>query len=364
VPITAAVYGEDVPLSVAVSRRAWTARPLVTRRRLQVGLGCLWLIDAGLQFQPYMYQTGSNGFFGPVSQNTMGPPNLLTDVIRWAVELMVSHQVLFNTAIGVVQLAIGLGLLVRRTVRPALALSLIWALGVWWIGEAFGSMIFPQASMLIGAPGPALPYALLSVLLWPRRADDGPAVADGGLLGRSGAIATWAVVWCGTALLELEHANWAPQAISAIISGSDDGEPGPIAGMDHAVGHAAAGHGTALAFAILMVAFSTGWLALRPESRRWALVLGVVVSIAFWVVGQNFGTVLTGQATDPSLGPPMVLFALALWPRDPRPPEVAIPSSAGAETDSDQAALGVPPTRAGDEEHPVTHRSARTVRSN
>jgi hypothetical protein len=41
--------------------------------------------------------------------------------------------------------------------------------------------------------------------------------------------------------------------------------------------------------------------------------------VAIWVLGENFGGVLTGQGTDPSTGLVLVLLAAAFWPRHRRP---------------------------------------------
>ena len=83
----------------------------------------------------------------------------------------------YNTLFALVQVAIGLGLLYRRTVKPALAVSFVWALVVWWFGEAFG-MLFMQRwrSPLTGAPGAVLLYGLIGLIVWPNG-------RPGGLLG-------------------------------------------------------------------------------------------------------------------------------------------------------------------------------------
>ncbi len=282
----------------------------------------MWLLDGALQFQPYMYEKGSKGFFGPLSQNTMGRPNFITDAIRTLVATGVAHQVLFNVTIGLVQLAIGACLLYGRTTRIALAASAIWAAGVWVGGEALGQMIFPQASMLTGAPGAALVYLVVSLVLWPVRDGEAPGEAGGpgeaGLLGAAGARAAWAVIWCGSALLELESGNFAPRGVSAQLAYSARGEPGAVAWIDKTSAHLAAGHGTIIAFSMLLVELFAGWGIVRAPTRRAALATGIAASLVYWVVGQNFGLMLTGQATDPNLGPVMILFALCLWPRTRR----------------------------------------------
>lgn len=288
---------------------------LLTRRRLQVALGLLWILDGALQFQPYMYQRGSNGFMGPVTQNTMGAPNLITDLIRVFVTFGVGHQILFNVGIGLVQLAIGAGLLWRPTVKAALATSVAWGIGVWVIGEALGQMIFPQASMLTGAPGAALIYSAVSLALWPKRPDRGTTVAEAGLLGDLGTRLVWAVMWCGTALLELQAGNYAPNAISAQLTNGADGQPAALGGIDHFFAHLFTGRGTAVAGGLLVAQFVVGWTIVPLGPRRGVLWFAIILSLFYWVVGQDLGSLLTGQATDPNLGPPMVLFALSLWPR-------------------------------------------------
>ncbi len=288
-----------------------------------MALGLLWILDGALQLQPYMFVRGSDGFLGPVAQNTMGPPNVLTDFLRAATTVLVAHQDLATVAIAAVQIGLGAGLLWRRSVRAALGASAIWAVGVWIVGEGVGQLVFPQASMLTGAPGAAAVYAVLAVVLWP------PAPAEGspGRAGRGGrgllrgpgdrigwGRAAWAVLWCATALLELEHANWAPNAISAQLHHAAAGQPGWLAYLDHAAAAAVSGAGTQAAFGLLVVEFAIGWGVLRPATRRFALGSGAVVSLVLWLSGQSLGGVLTGRGTDPSLGPAMVLLAVALWP--------------------------------------------------
>ncbi|MCK4176457.1 hypothetical protein [Aciditerrimonas ferrireducens] len=316
---------------LASLRRWWQVGPDRWRRRLVVALGLVWILDGLLQFQPSMYSRGGDSFAGTVLQyNTMGRPNPLTDLIHFAVTLTYGtalRQDVFNTLAALVQLAIGLALLRRRSEKLGLAGTCLWALVPWIVGEALGQMPFPQASMAIdGSPGAAVVYILLALALWPRRspsASAGPdglaSPADGGLLGSRGALGLWSAIWVGTALLELEHANWAPNALAAQLRANADGEPGFLASLDRAVAHLVAGHGLEAALLMALVQVWVGIAALRPLTRTTALKVGVVVSVLYWVVGQNLGGLLTGSATDPQLGPMLVLYALALWPRAAHP---------------------------------------------
>jgi hypothetical protein len=51
-----------------------------------------------------------------------------------------------------------------------------------------------------------------------------------------------------------------------------------------------------------------------PAVTRPALVLSIIIATAIWVIGENFGGILTGPATDPNTGPLLVLLAFAFWP--------------------------------------------------
>ena len=39
-----------------------------------------------------------------------------------------------------------------------------------------------------------------------------------------------------------------------------------------------------------------------------------MLAAVIWVIGQAFGMILTGSATDPNSGPLLALLAMAYWP--------------------------------------------------
>jgi len=51
-----------------------------------------------------------------------------------------------------------------------------------------------------------------------------------------------------------------------------------------------------------------------PAVTRPAQILAALAALVMWAVGQDFGGILTGQGTDPSTGPLLVLLAAAFWP--------------------------------------------------
>jgi hypothetical protein len=330
------------------SLAAWSAGHQSTgpRRRLQIALGLLWLLDAALQYQPYMF---SRSFATKIiSGSAAGSPGPVAAPVRLASHLMLHNIVAWNAAFATCQLAVGAALLWRPTAKAGLAGTVVWSAAVWWLGESLGGILTGAASPLTGAPGAAILYGLVALLAWPARlgdrrppgsgesraagcgdgrpaggGDGRPAgsggralasVADGGLLGARWSKALWLLLWAGFACLMLQVPNRAPGAVRASIASLAAGEPRWIAAMDHAAA-AAAGHAGPLVPAVLAAAFAAIGIAIFiPAAVRPALTLSIILALASWVIGQNFGGILTGQATDPNAGPPLVLLALAFWP--------------------------------------------------
>lgn len=294
-----------------------------TRRQLQITLGLLWLLDAVLQCQPDMFQPD---FYGNMlMMNNTAPPAWLWNWITDIYPTVMAHTFGVNLGAVAIQFAIGLGLLWRSTVRPALALSIPWAIIVWLFGEMGGGVFVDGTSALTGAPGPALVYAVIAVLLWPRRPDDGTAAADNGLLPPPVTTFVWVALWVGTAALEARYLNrsptYAPQAMdNAAVAGPD---------WLHAAGQAVGGligtSGALFAACAGITQTAVGLAVLFRPTRRAALVAGAALALFFAVVGQAFGGIfsngllgiMSSGATDPGTGPVIILLALALWPRAP-----------------------------------------------
>ena len=131
--------------------------PLAVRsqRVLQIILGLFWILDAALQFQPFMF--GSGFVENNILANASGQPFVLGDFITHIGNFVAPDIAVWNTFFALIQLFIGVGLLFRGTVRPALAVSFAWVLGVWVIGEGLGMLLTGTASALTGAPGSRAP---------------------------------------------------------------------------------------------------------------------------------------------------------------------------------------------------------------
>ncbi len=290
------------------------SRLRVTRRGLQIALGCIWLLDGLLQFQSYMY---SHAFLSQIVEPTAkGQPGFISDPILTLAHFYGHDLTLWNTLAAEIQCAIGLGLILsRRTVRPALLVSFAWAFVVWWFGEGFATLFSgAPVSPLMGAPGAVLVYGLIGLLVWPKDAEGERSVADGGLLGDRGGRAVWSLLWLEAAVLWLLHVDRSPSAIHEQIAGMASAAPHWLATAQSSVAKTSQGHGvtiaTLLALASVLIAFGV-WTRWRPG----ALALGAVLSLAYWVFGQSLGGPFwSGQATDVNTGPLLVLLALTLMP--------------------------------------------------
>ncbi|MEA2467061.1 MAG: hypothetical protein QOJ57_1187 [Thermoleophilaceae bacterium] len=249
-----------------------TRSPGITRRHLQVALGVLWLLDGVLQAQSFMFTRGfATQVIAPVGQ---GQPGFVSDPVHGVATVIAAHPVAWNIPFAVIQILLGVGLLVPRTARVTLAVSIAWALGVWYLGEGLSGLASGQASLITGAPGSALLYAVLAAAAWPRgdSSREGPA---------SWLPLAWAVVWLGAAVF---------QAMP---------DQAPV-------------HGWLLVTLLVAAEYLIGVGALAHRTRVPAVALGLVLALVFWVFGQDLGQLTSGQATDPNSGPALALMAVAL----------------------------------------------------
>ena len=232
----------------AVHEESWTAPDV--RRRLQLALAGIWLLDAVLQFQAFMF---SKGFSQMLGATAAGNPAVIADPINWSAKIIAGHGTAANAVFAFIQLAIGLGIAWRPTLKLALGASIVWALGVWWFGEGLGGVLSGAGGPANGAPGAVIIYALLAVLLWPGSRDRAAPFVAGRFTGASVARALWLVLWGSLAYLALLPATRAPKALGGMVSGMASGQPGWLASVDDHLGAFLTGHGPAVAVVLAIV---------------------------------------------------------------------------------------------------------------
>jgi hypothetical protein len=348
------------PVDASTATSGDAARADRARRHLQWALGAIWLLDAALQLQPAMF---TKAFVTQTLASTAaGNPGFIARPITWAAAVILHHEALYNVAFAGIQLAIGLGLFWRRTVKAALLGSLAWSLAVWWLGEGLGGVLTGGTSPFMGAPGAVILYGFVALVVWPRRS---PSVD--GRLGTSGPLGSalprlcWLALWGSFAFFGLQPGMRSPNSLSAMVGGMAAGEPRWVRSVDSTLAGTLAGHGDLVVTAMIVLWVVIGLSVFGPRRvARIGVILAVTVGLMLWLV-QDFGGIFTGQATDPDSGPLLVLLALVFWPRgsaeppgrwtrrDPHrravreatsPVEVDVPGGRGLETGVEAPLVG------------------------
>jgi hypothetical protein len=79
------------------------------------------------------------------------------------------------------------------------------------------------------------------------------------------------------------------------------------------VATAAGGHGLPIAIVLAGVSAAIGVTVAMNWHPRAFLTLGIILNLAYWVLGQGFGGILTGSGTDPNAGPLFILLAFRMY---------------------------------------------------
>jgi hypothetical protein len=303
----------------------------VTRRGIQIVLGLLWLLDGLLQFQPAMLT--AKFAVEVIAPAGAGQPGFISGPVGELVRIILHQPVIIDVAFGLIQLALGAGILYARTARAALAASVAWALLVWYLGEGLGGLFGGSSSLLTGAPGAALLYAVLALAAWPRR--DGAAAADGPPRWTA---AAWAALWLGGAVLQLLPGRDTNASIGMSLAMNASGAPSWFAPIEAHLAALVPGSGVSIVVDLVVLQAFAGAGALRgPRVRLAAVIVGCGLSLAYWVAGQRMGQPWSGLATDPGTAPLMVLLGVAVLGAAPwhRPagepdPEPAVLDALGA----------------------------------
>ena len=154
--------GTDPPRSIP-------ERLHINRRWLQIALGVFWIVDGLLNFSPpleavlrrYRHQAHVHR---PAEPGGIGH--------RPHGEFLSHEATMWVVVFGLVEVAIGAGMLFTKTVKPALVASFIWGAGVYLFGEGLGMVLTGHTSPLAGAPGAVCFYVLLGVMVWPSEERD------------------------------------------------------------------------------------------------------------------------------------------------------------------------------------------------
>ena len=274
----------------------------ITRRHLQVSLGSLWLLDGVLQCQPTMF---SRDFARQVlAPAGVGQPAAIAEPLHLVRDLLSAQPAVVNGIFVLIQIALGLGLATRRFNRVALAGSIAWALSVWVVGEGLGGLA-TGATLLTGAPGAAVLYAVIAALAWPTRenlGDDRPSWL---------ALPAWCTLWLAGAGLELIDGNNSSGSITMALRDAQSSAPGWIAGIDGRLGGLRIPSWSAAGVIAVFVLVAI-WALVPGLTRQLSVGIGALLSLTVWVLFQGLGDLTSGRSSDPNSGPLIILLALAV----------------------------------------------------
>lgn len=286
-------------------------RPRITRRGIQVTLGLLWILDGFLQFQPAMLTSKfATQVIAPAGQ---GQPAFVSWPVHEAARIILVQPAVTDLAFGLIQLALGVGILHRRTVRWALPASVVWALLVWYLGEGLGDLLGGGASLLTGAPGAALVYAVVAMAVVTRQQN-----SAGDQRPARWAAAAWAVMWLGGTFLLLMPGSDTNAAVSMSLAMNASGAPAGFAALDNHLSALVPYNGVSVIIdLVILQAFAGMGVLLGRRTRRAAVITGLSLSLVYWVAGQKMGQFWSGITTDPNTAPLLMLLGATVLAATP-----------------------------------------------
>ena len=328
------------------------------RRLLRVGFGILWVFDGILQAQPQMAGGLPQEVIKPAAATS---PAWVQHLVNWGGSIWTYHPIQAGAATVWIQVGIGMWLIFAPrgwASRLAGLASVAWGLVVWAFGEAFGGIFAPGLTVLFGAPGAVLIYAVAGALIaLPERAWESPRTGRLTLGGTGVFLLGMALLqaWPGRGFWQGTAHGQASGLANMVQSMAATSQPRVLASLVSAFGNFTAAHGFAvnlvavIALAAIGAAFCVS--ALRGDARlaRIAVLVAAVFCLADWVLIEDFGF-FGGVGTDPnSMIPLILLFTAGYLAMSPAPqPEraaAAAAGDAGPATDAQPDAPAKPPSR-------------------
>jgi cytochrome oxidase Cu insertion factor (SCO1/SenC/PrrC family) len=328
------------------------------RRLLRVGFGILWVFDGILQAQPQMAGGLPQEVIKPAAATS---PAWVQHLVNWGGSIWTYHPIQAGAATVWIQVGIGMWLIFAPrgwASRLAGLASVAWGLVVWAFGEAFGGIFAPGLTVLFGAPGAVLIYAVAGALIaLPERAWESPRTGRLTLGGTGVFLLGMALLqaWPGRGFWQGTAHGQASGLADMVQSMAATSQPRVLASLVSAFGNFTAAHGFAvnlvavIALAAIGAAFCVS--ALRGDARlaRIAVLVAAVFCLADWVLIEDLGF-FGGVGTDPnSMIPLILLFTAGYLAMSPAPqPEraaAAAAGDAGPATDAQPGAPAKPPSR-------------------
>lgn len=270
---------------------------MISRRTVQTLLGLAWFIDGLLQLKPQMF---AKAFIQQVILPTGdGQPQWIASIVHWGANIATPHIALWNTLFAAIQLLIGLAFMLNVTLKTTIIASVVWSAMVWTFGEGFGQILTGQASLLTGAPGAVVIYALIGIAIW-TNAERKPS--EWTLKGIRFAQYSLAVLFILGFVLRFQPSFLSREALSQQMA---------VPWVANVTLH----HGLIISFILALIELTVAVLLIGKWQTRIAVWTSIALSLFFWWAGQLFGQVFDPLSTDFNSGLVMFLLALCCYPQ-------------------------------------------------
>ena len=300
-----------------LSVEPWPYPEPIARRVLRIAFGIIWIFDGLLQAQPSMPLGMTTQVIEPTAATS---PAWVQHLVNAGATIWSNHPITAPASAVWIQVGIGVWLLVAprgNWSRLAGMASIFWGMVVWIFGESFGGIFAPGLTWAFGAPGAVLLYCFAGLLIaLPERAWATPR------LGRV-VLSVMGLFFVGMAVLQAWpgrgfwqgqlHQGSSPGTLTGMVQQmSQTPQPGFLASWVASFAAFDAAHAWAvnlflvIFLAVIGIAFLTG----RVAVIRVAIVAGIVVCLADWVLIEDFGF-FGGVGTDPNSMIPIVLVFIA-----------------------------------------------------
>ena len=265
-------------------------------RKFLMILGSIWLLDGLMQFKPLMLT--QNFVTSVIWPNTWYQPMDIAYPIYSAGKIILSNVAVFDIIFGSIQVAIGLLLIIGKYTRAVIIFSVIWSVAVWWIGEGFGSLFTGQASLLTGAPGAVILYALVGIILYPAGNHEKAEITSRKVAGYA-----LGFLFILGFVLQMQPYYFMSRNVTWDLS------------VNWFVGISAF---QSLVFDIFIAGMflytGIGFIIFRNGKNLFSYI-SIVLSIFIWIPGEMFGQIYTALGTDPNSGVILLLLSvMAMYP--------------------------------------------------
>jgi hypothetical protein len=265
-------------------------------RKFLMILGSIWLLDGLMQFKPLMLT--QNFVTSVIWPNTWYQPMDIAYPIYSAGKIILSNVAVFDIIFGSIQVAIGLLLIIGKYTRAVIIFSVIWSVAVWWVGEGFGSLFTGQASLLTGAPGAVILYALVGIILYPAGNHEKAEITSRKVAGYA-----LGFLFILGFVLQMQPYYFMSRNVTWDLS------------VNWFVGISAF---QSLVFDIFIAGMffytGIGFIIFRNGKNIFSYI-SIALSIFIWIPGEMFGQIYTALGTDPNSGVILLLLSvMAMYP--------------------------------------------------